>query len=571
MNGTTTRWSLGWILALIGVLGAWHLIDPLGSPSKPDSSATHSGAKESAVNRAGARPGGSAATGPEAQRGALERSSPGLSRAHISSHNGTSASATPFPSKPLVKSGNEPGEKGQRANGTANDPNNPRRAPSLSGRVLDGDGNPLVGIAVQARVERLVDPLTPPGRAEGSASTGANGEYAFSGLADGQYRVSAEATGYARAEITARTGTEDADLMLHWEKTIQVYGRLTSRGGEPLEGARVTPNLSPAVSVPTDAAGNYEVVVNLRENVSHFDVRFEHAQHVPQTRRLDEASWEPTGSVALSVALEPITRTTRVLGRLQSTSGEPVAGETVILYSPSLMQRFEAVSGQDGGFRIAEVSIAPDYLVSVRPRGPYEDFTRREVRVTAPTELPILLEPMQSGDLVGRMTDVYGTPVPSFTLMLHSTSAAGRTLTVTGNERGEFAVADVPFGALVFQTHAFPFFRITNLVLGPDTQEVSIVLDWGSYEVRGRVLDEAGFPLAAPEVYLTWSHTQGRVSSSAMRRTAADADGYFRFARLGVGLHRVTVNVPGYRPGQVDHNVGGRSGEILLQLQPEVR
>ncbi len=452
---------------------------------------------------------------------------------------------------------------------TPNEAAAPHASPRLSGRVLDGDGNPLHGIPVRARLERLFEPLTPLDPTEGSAATDAKGQYAIGGLADGLYRITAEAADYARAETTARTGTADADLVLHWEKTLWVFGRLTSQEGRPLAGARVTPNLSPAIAVPTDAEGNYEVSVSLPEAVSGFDIRFEHAEHVPQSRRLDEASWEATGNVELNLVLEPISRTTQVAGRLRSTTGEAVAEETLILYSPSLMRRYEAVSDQDGAFRIPEVAIAPDYLVSVRPRGPYQDHTQRDLPITAPTELAIALVPMESGDLFGRMTDVAGKPVPNFTLMLHSTSAAGRTLAVTGNEGGEFAVADVPFGELVFQTHGLPFFRITNVILGPDPPEVPIVLDVGSHEVRGQVLDEAGFPLAAPEVYLTWSHGRGRVSSTAVRRTAADADGFFRFVGLGAGPHAITVNAPGYRTGRLDHYVGARARPIILQLEPQ--
>jgi hypothetical protein len=85
------------------------------------------------------------------------------------------------------------------------------------------------------------------------------------------------------------------------------------------------------------------------------------------------------------------------------------------------------------------------------------------------------------------------------------------------------------------------------------------------------VLDETGFPLAAPEVNLNWSHTQGRVNSTAMHRTTADAEGYFRFGRLGAGPHVISVNVPGYQPGRLDYNVGNQTREIVLQLQPEGR
>jgi len=441
--------------------------------------------------------------------------------------------------------------------------------PSLAGRVLDGEGYPMIGIAVQARGERLFGPVTPEAQAQGSGFTGGDGLYAIAGLAEGQYRVSAEAPGYSRAETTARTGAGDVDLVLQGQTTVKVYGRVTTRGGAPLEGARVIPNLSPAVATPTDAQGIYEVSVKLNEYLGSFDIRFEHPQHVPQSIPLDEASWRSTGSVELNLALEPITATTTVRGIVESTTGEGVPGETVVLYSASLMQRFEAVTRWDGAFQFPSVATAPDYMVTVRPVGPYRDYTRWDVSILAPTQLLIRLDPLEEGVVFGRMTDVWGNPVPYVTLTLRSTTAASRSQAVTGNEAGEYVAYDVPVGSLVFQSDTSPFYRITAVKWGVETEEVPIVLDWGPYEMRGRVLDDMGFPLLAPEVYLTWSHTQSGVRSTALRRTAADAEGYFRFQRLGAGPHQVTVDVPGYRTSRMDHNIGNSSREIVVQLEPE--
>jgi hypothetical protein len=571
-------WTLLLILALVAA-GILLAVDPFGwlsippSPTLTKGEAGPASAKDPSSHSLNGSAQAGAAMVSQAPRNGSAHSSPARGWGQI----GARATTPNNPAEPAIARGGaglsdplagEPPNLGV----AQREPPPPPEPPSLAGRVLDGEGNPLIGIAVQTQGDRFFGPLTPEARTEGTAFTGGNGQYAIAGLAEGEYQLSAEAPGYGRAETRARTGTADADLVLHAEKTLWVYGRVTSRGGKALQDARVTPNLSPAISVPTDAEGYYETVVRLRDVQSSFDIRFEHPLHVPQSRRLDESSWEPSTAVELNITLEPISQTTTVVGRLQSITGEAVAGETLILYSPSLMRRVEAMSGPDGDFRIAEVAIAPDYLVSVRPRGPYQDYTRRDLAIAGPTDLLIPLEPLESGPLFGRMTDVWGNPVPNFTLMLRSTSAASRTLAVTGNEQGEFAVADVPFGELMFQTYGFPFFRIIAVNRGPETEgEVPIVIDWGPYEVRGRVLDETGFPLAAPEVNLNWSQTQGRVNSTAMHRTTADAEGYFRFGRLGAGPHVISVNVPGYQTGRLDYNVGNQTREIVLQLQPEGR
>lgn len=571
--------TLGWLLALaLLTTGILLTVDPFGWLGIPHPAAL--GNPSSLGTEAVTAP----ATGPAAGSGQIthDAHTPGHGREGrwgVSTPGGwrqigspaAGASRGTAPSKapagtPPADTGTEPGT----ATGVGpHEPTPLQEPPSLAGRVLDGEGYPVIGIAVRARGERFFGPVTPDARAEGSGFTGGAGQYAIGALADGQYRVSAEAAGYARAETTARTGAWDVDLVLQAEKTIVVYGRVATRGGAPLAGAQVIPNLSPAIATPTDAQGNYQASVKLNAQLSRFDVRFEHPQHVPQTIPLDETAWWATGSVELNLALEPLTATTTVQGIVESTKGEGIAGETVILYSASLMQRFEAVTRWSGAFQFPAVATAPDYMVSVRPVGPYRDYTRRDVKIMAPTALLIRLEALEEGMVFGRMTDVWGNPVPYVTLTLRSTTAASRSQRVTGNEAGEYIAYDVPTGSLVFQSDSSPFYRITAVKRGVENEEMPIVLDSGPYELRGRVLDEMGFPLLAPDVYLTWSHTQDGVRSTALRRTAGDAEGHFRFQRLGAGPHQVTVNVPGYRTGRLDQNIGTSGREIVVQLEPE--
>ncbi|HLU49780.1 MAG TPA: carboxypeptidase-like regulatory domain-containing protein, partial [Planctomycetota bacterium] len=90
--------------------------------------------------------------------------------------------------------------------------------------------------------------------------------------------------------------------------------------------------------------------------------------------------------------------------------------------------------------------------------------------------------------------------------------------------------------------------------------------DWGDYEMRGRVVDVRGVPIAGANVYLSWFHREGEIRSSATRTATADDRGEFEFTRLGPGIHRVNVNAPGYRAAQANHDVvsGGRVIEIRL-------
>lgn len=84
-----------------------------------------------------------------------------------------------------------------------------------------------------------------------------------------------------------------------------VYGQLSGEGGRALQGARVTVDLSPPLSVTTDALGWYEIPVHLPEGVTSLELRFEHPTHVAEARRLDATQWAETGEAELDVALKP--------------------------------------------------------------------------------------------------------------------------------------------------------------------------------------------------------------------------------------------------------------------------
>lgn len=529
------RSTTGWALALaLMAAGAWLLRGPLDLPEKPQ--AVEPG------------PVSSAAANTRATRTVGVKAPPSL-RHH---------EYFPLPENDWAQPwlGNDTGRR---------TPVDEEILLSISGRVLDTDGNPMVGAAVHAR-SFLVEPPTARARRDGATYAGADGYYTLTGLPSGEYRIAADVAGYARTEITARTGARNADLVLQEETTMWVYGQLTGQGGSALQGARVTVNLSPPLSVSTDAQGWYEVPVRLTENVASLDLRFEHPRHVAQSRRLEETRWAQTGEAELNVALEPISLTTTLTGRLETTAGEPVAGETLSLYSPSLMRGAEGMSGKDGTFSIPDVVLAPDYMVAVRPRGNYKDLTIRGVGIGSDAELWIQLTPLELGTLVGRMTDVHGNPVPNFTLIVHNTTTPGRTLPVTSDALGNFAVENAPLGELVFETPSLPSFSITTAAPGLWVQKIPIVLDLGPYELDGRVLDADGFPIPAREVALSWARTHGGVRSTAIRRTVADADGYFWFAGLGPGPHLISVQAPGFETARVEQDVGANRREIVVKL-----
>ena len=97
-----------------------------------------------------------------------------------------------------------------------------------------------------------------------------------------------------------------------------------------------------------------------------------------------------------------------------------------------------------------------------------------------------------------------------------------------------------------------------------------MVLDLGSLELRGRVTNRSGRPLAAPKVNLAWWHRENGVRSFSAQNTAADANGDFSFTGLGPGPHTLRVNMPGYGTAKIELDVGVNRGEVIVRLDEEM-
>jgi protocatechuate 3,4-dioxygenase beta subunit len=109
--------------------------------------------------------------------------------------------------------------------------------------VVGGNGEPLRRVTVALAAVKSGDSS---GTDAGSAITGDNGEFVFTGLGPARYRLLAEKSGYvighlprARALIAVGSGEEVKDVVLHLVPVAVVEGRILDGNGEPLAKAVV--------------------------------------------------------------------------------------------------------------------------------------------------------------------------------------------------------------------------------------------------------------------------------------------------------------------------------------------
>jgi protocatechuate 3,4-dioxygenase beta subunit len=444
----------------------------------------------------------------------------------------------------------------------------------ISGWVFDQDGAPVNQIEVAATARRLAegrDAAGFGGRAE-SALTDKEGYFAFEELPDGEYLLETEATDdYDSARTMVRSGVTSVTLIVRGGEAspVTIHGLVTDDQGGPIAGALVAPT-DEAQGTTTDGGGAYRLVLTVDDRPRTRSIRFTKAGYHPQILGVPQSELQDTTAHRLDAQLDEIGGGVPFYGTVMAEDGRPVAQARVQLSSRSLQRSYQAFTASDGSFTIDDAEVGGGYRLWVRPKADYQDYLEWGLQV-APggLSLTVLLEPLGTGSLRGRMIDGFGLPVPSFTLwMWNSAPGADRSLPVTGDRDGRFRVDQVPAGEVTFGSQGDPQFSIGVVQLEPGTTvEAELMLDWGDEQLAGLVLDSGGEPVSGAEVKLLWWGQAQDVLSRSKRRTVTDGSGYFLFSKLGPGAHTIVVSARGYRAVQREAMPTMPGGEVVIQLQ----
>ncbi len=447
---------------------------------------------------------------------------------------------------------------------------------AISGRVLDRSGTPVPGIRVTARASYLFEEgrrkHIPRGASERSTTSGYDGAYAFEGLANGEYQVSTVATpSYARALIQVRAGVDFADLIVTGQQDLRVHGLVTDPAGEPLARVVLRPAVHPTKEVSTNKEGRYSFEVKLLDNAQGLTVRARREGYQDQDARLDTTELGDDNVRELNIVMEPESDTVlaQVSGTVKGPRGAPVSGQRIGLSSAKVRQNYRATTDADGKFTINNVEPGEDYMLSINAAAGFKDYFQRNIKVTHQGKtLAIELEALDTGTLSGQMVNLFGNPVPDFSLVLQTKETSYYNQRVLGDGAGNFEVEGAPAGELRLRTKSTPYYTIEGIQMPPGgALHIPVMLDWGYDEIRGQVVNEDGYPVAVTNINLIWSHQASGMRSTSRRTTAADEQGNFRFTQLGPGSHRLSVNAAGYKPVSVNHDVALQGSELVIKLE----
>jgi hypothetical protein len=243
----------------------------------------------------------------------------------------------------------------------------------------------------------------------------------------------------------------------------------------------------------------------------------------------------------------------------------PVTGARLRLHSSESGRSYLEQSDSSGNFAF-DVETGSGYWLQVQAQKDYQDYNFRNLQIpTSGLMLSIPLEPAERADISGWMSNSEGMPIPHFTLSLQGKTVAGSRFQVTGDQQGYFSVSDVPLGELKFETLSQPRLSVDAIKAMAD-QTIQLILDWGDYQIHGRVVDAQGQPVPSAEVSLSWSYRGPDQRSRSQRRTSPDASGRFLFTRLGSGPHGLTVTAPGFATSSMEFEVGAGNNEVVMAL-----
>ena len=208
---------------------------------------------------------------------------------------------------------------GLRSLTDTSDSSDENREPSISGRVLSADGQPLERVSLVAQPERLDDEaIALSANLRFWTTSDAFGAYSFSGLPAGEYMIRSARQGpYLPARVSARSGVDYADLIMSRRLDIRIEGQVVDRFGQPLEGVIVLPTL---LGQP---------------DVSSINLRFQMAGYKDQSSKVVVSGHPEPVADEIKVAMDMVDSWTSLKGMVTDDGGQPLAGRRVELRPPT--------------------------------------------------------------------------------------------------------------------------------------------------------------------------------------------------------------------------------------------
>jgi protocatechuate 3,4-dioxygenase beta subunit/5-hydroxyisourate hydrolase-like protein (transthyretin family) len=489
----------------------------------------------------------------------------------------------------------------------------------IAGRVVREDGKPLAEARVRARpappggtsvfnpVERMTE------EAARESASGEDGRFALTGLAAGEYVVTASAEGFADAEVAAvKAGDEDLRIVVSEGLTLSGVV-LDARERLPVPGARVMTAGSRRGTTSGDdgrfelkglKAGEAQVPPLARSGQVFIFVRHPDYAQKGENVTLPRAE----ASEPFEVLLDPLVM---LLGVVVNEEREPVPGARVRVESPGMPELMAAMSGSASGvkavFSAADGSFAVPRtaggfgpmaetgleLVATHPRyaSAREKLAGLELAAGEGIEIVVRAGSVMSG----RVLDPAGEGVAGAVIRLRRAVKLGPELmffqrllpkasgqTYYSGAGGAYRIERLEEGAYDIEVLALGSARklIEGFLVEGKEVAQDITLETGG-SIAGRVVGAAGEPLAEVEVVAVAAveaagdgEKDARqfldemllLTDSGIARARTASDGSFELQNLPDGVFSLIARRNGYAPLKTPPlRPGDAAGDLVLE------
>lgn len=427
------------------------------------------------------------------------------------------------------------------------------RARSAHGLAVDTQRSPLAGVEVTIRP-------SPAGSAPGevvTAVTDSRGRFEVPALPGDRVDLEARRQGFAPTivpGVAIAPGPGSADLgTLTLAPGVRIEGRVADALGRPLAGAGVW--LTEADRLPNRALAETlrpQEPAAVSDEAGRFaipDLTRGRMVNVLLAREGFLPAWVPRVEAPpvkpLAVVLEPASR---IGGRVEDESGEPVPGASVRLRPGSLPQGTIGVelrrsentldirSDRDGTFALAEV--APGKVTLEASAEGFLPLDPVELQVPpngAVEDVRLVLE--RGATVSGQVTTTGGEPVAGASLRIGP--ARGES-----DAEGRYRLAGVPLGLKgLYLSHPAYRGKTREVDVQPGENRVDVTMERGA-TVSGRVVDEAG----APRIGATLTLRSRGERGPRGYRAVAGADGRFEILAVTDGRFDLEAEDDGFAP-----------------------
>ena len=443
----------------------------------------------------------------------------------------------------------------------------PRGSLRLEGQVVDSDDHPVGGATV-------VLGSNPPR----TATTEADGGFAFDGLVGRPYTLIARADKGIAGPVTARLTAKSDPVVLHLRPAAKVTVTVTTSDGKPVDGASVElrgTDYQKATAAKGSAVfaqvvpGGYQVAAWADGFARTF-------------------TWIQAGSGETAAKLV-LARGAPVSGRVVDGDGKGVAGARVTFHGASdwsqqADERYDAAtSGPDGKFEFSALPAGSFRFAAAHPQfAPGSSPLVTLDGTTARGGITIALDP--GATVRGRVVDAQQQPVASARVRIGITSKRGIIFEpprqAYSDAEGKFEIQGLPkreLTAVAMHETGSSHNKDVDATRG-DVGDVVLVID-RTESIAGIVVDPQGNPVEGVQVSagpnFRDQQSAGDFTSWRLRgfpQELTDASGRFTLTGLAPGSYQVTAlrSRAASRRGTTE-GVIAQTGtkDLKIVLQPE--